>query len=312
MKQKTSISPYRASDAKALQYLIAPLLLLLLGAYLSFSSALWPYLVGQLLLSVFFAQCFILLHECGHLNFFKTRFLNQLMGNVFGFLTMIPFYTWQHMHHLHHKWTGWRDKDPTTEKTVEPSKSPVMRHVANFSWRFFIPIFYMVYKISNYWDLKKIKRFVNATRYRRSVQAVVTYLIIYVLLAVFFGHFMVSYVLPAFLVSLIWKELIILTQHSHVEIPISNGAEVRPVAYKDQIPFTRSFYTSRWVEEYLLFNFNYHEAHHVYPGLPAYWLSKVDIGTPRSPYYCEWFKQAKAMKGEDYIFRTSKHTGRKF
>tara|TARA_R110001592_G_scaffold68626_2_gene210371 strand:- start:67497 stop:68435 length:939 start_codon:yes stop_codon:yes gene_type:complete len=312
MASKHNISTYQASNRMAFRTLLLPFALAVLAMGLSLQDHWMLYLSGQLLLSFFLTQCFILLHECGHLNFFKTRRLNQVFGNLFGFLTMIPFYSWQHMHNLHHRWTGWRDKDPTTEKTVEPSKAPLMRVVANIAWYLYIPIFYLAYMLSNYWNISKIKRHLNKSRYNKAKLNIIGYFLAYALLFYFFWDFIVLYLLPAFILSFIWKELIILTQHSHVEIPISEGQEVRPVAYKDQVPFTRSFYTYRWLEEYVLFNFNLHEAHHVYPGLPAYYLSKVDLSLPKEPSYSSWFKQAKSLKAEDYIFRTSKQTGRKF
>jgi len=182
------------------------------------------------MLSIFFTQTFILLHECGHQNFFNTLALNLAFGNLFGFLTMIPFYSWQQMRNLPQRWTGWRDKDPTTEKTVEPSKSPIMRIVVNIAWPLFIPVFYLSYKLSNYWNIGKIKRYLKLQRFRNSLLSISIYLTLYLLVFFFFWNFISVHLLPAFLLSLIWKELIILTQHSDVEIPISNGSYVRPVA----------------------------------------------------------------------------------
>jgi len=312
MMGKQNISTFQASDGRAFRTLLIPSALAVLGLALSFQEHWALYILGQLLLSFFLTQCFILLHECGHLNFFKTRRLNLVFGNIFGFLTMIPFYSWQHMHNLHHRWTGWRDKDPTTEKTVEPSKTPVIRIVANVAWYLFIPIFYLAYMLSNFWNISKIKRHLSPKRYKNSIWSILSYALSYLLLFYFFGEFVSVYILPAFIASCLWKELIILTQHSHVDIPISQNQAVRPVAYKDQVPFTRSFYTYRWLEEYFLFNFNLHEAHHVYPGLPAYYLSQIDLNLPKEPTYSAWFKQAKSLKAEDYIFRSSRQTGKIF
>jgi len=306
------ISNFKSNNSKAFISLIIPLLLVSSGVYLSLLGPLWSYWPGQIILSFFFLQTFILLHECGHFNFFKSRFLNLIFGHVFGILTMIPFYTWQQMHFLHHVWTGWRDKDPTTEKTIEPSNSKAIRSIANMAWRLYIPIFYLSYKLSNYWNLNKIKRFLKPERFRIAILNVVLYVILYALLITFFGRFILVNLLPAFLLSLVWKELVILTQHSHIEIPVSEGKTVRPVSTLKQIEYSRSFYIHPILSHYFLFGFNLHEIHHAYPGLPAYWLKNVELGIEKKPNYSEWFSQAKSMKGEDYIFRTSKHTGIKF
>lgn len=306
------ISKFRSNNRKAFTSLIIPLFLLFAGIYLSHLELFSFYLTGQIILSFFFLQTFILLHECGHFNFFKTRFLNLIFGHFFGILTMIPFYTWTQMHYLHHIWTGWRDKDPTTEKTLEPINSKAIKIIANVSWRLYIPIFFLSYKLSNYWNLLKIKRFTDQKKYRIAIVNVAFYIILYAVLIYFFGDFIFVNLLPAFLLSLVWKELVILTQHSHIEIPVSNGDNVRPVSTLKQVEYSRSFYINPMLSHYFLFGFNLHEVHHAYPGLPAYWLHKVDLGIERKPTYSKWFSQAKSMKGEDYIFRTSKHTGIKF
>jgi fatty acid desaturase len=267
------------------------------------------YWFGTLLLSFFFVQTFILLHECGHLNYFANKTANKIFGHVFGFLTGIPFFTWRHIHNLHHRWTGWRDLDPTTEKTVKLGDSKLLRFVVNACWWLMIPIFFVSYQFSNYWNLGKIRRFLPAAEFRAAVLHICAYSLIYAAILYFFFVPFVYYVLPAYGLSLVWKELLIMTQHTHIEIPVSDGKEVRPISYLDQVQYTRSFYTFAFVSRYLLFNFNLHEVHHAYPGLPAYRMDKVDLGVPRKPSFWEWLIKAKSMKGEDYIFRTSKHTG---
>jgi omega-6 fatty acid desaturase (delta-12 desaturase) len=306
------ISDYKANNSRAFLFLISPVILLFLGILLCFYFSGLLYGLGILFLSFFLTQTFILLHECGHQNFFESDRLNSFFGNVFGLFSFIPFHSWKHMHNLHHRWTGWRDKDPTTEKTVEPSKSPVMRVVANVCWFLFIPIFYLFYMFSNYWNFSKIRRFLNEHQYRFAIVSVIAYAVFYGMVFYFFWKEIKCSFLPAFLMSLVWKELIILTQHTHIEIPISNGEEVKPISYKDQVQFTRSFYTWPFLSKYFLFNFNLHEAHHVYPGMPAYWLDQIDLNVPKQPTYSEWFHQAKSMSGVDFVFRTSKHTNKNF
>ena len=267
------------------------------------------YWIATFLLSVFFAQTFILLHECGHLNYFNGRITNKVFGQLFGLLSGIPFYTWRHMHNLHHRWTGWRDLDPTTEKTVKPGGSMITRIIVNTCWWLLIPIFYLSYLLSNYWNLSKINRFVPANVHRLAVLNVSLYLVFYLAVLYFFSGFVLYFILPAFVLSFIWKELLIMTQHTHIEIPVSDGNEVRPISFMEQVKYTRSFYTFTFLSRYFLINFNLHEVHHAYPGLPAYWMDKIDLDIPREPRFSKWLITAKSMKGEDYIFRTSKHTG---
>jgi len=307
MENKTA----RASNVKAISLLILPIVLLLASIGGFVLNTLPSVLLAHFLLSIFFTQCFILLHECGHLHFFKGQQLNRILGHVFGLLSGIPFYTWMHMHNLHHKWTGWRDLDPTTEKTIKPSSLVMVRIIVNVAWFLFIPIFYLGYMFSNYWNLFKIKRFLKPAMYKTAIVQVLVYFMVYAIVVYFFNAQLLKFILPGFLLSLIWKELIILTQHSHIEIPLANGNEVKPISYQEQIAFTRSFSAMPLISKYLLFNFNLHEAHHVQPGLPCYYLEDIELNNAPKSYF-HWFKNAKRLSGNDFIFNTSKHSGRKF
>ena len=301
-----------ANNLKALSFLAGPLILLVSAAFLYTLDSRISYLLGTILLSVFFTQTFILLHECGHMNYFESKATNKIFGHVFGLLSGIPFYTWRHMHNLHHRWTGWRDLDPTTEKTVKPGGSKITQLVVNTCWWLFIPLFYLSYLFSNYWNLLKIKRFVPSHVSKLAIINISLYLSFYFFVVYYFPAFVLYYLLPAFVLSLVWKELLIMTQHTHIEIPVSEGADVRPIPFMEQVKYTRSFYTFTFFARYFLLNFNLHEVHHAYPGLPAYRLDKIDLDIPRKPKFSEWLIKAKSMKGEDYIFRTSKRTGIKF
>ena len=66
IENKLNVSMYRPSNAKAFTYLILPTFILVLGVAFVFSKDAYLYWLGELVLSIFFLQSFILLHECGH------------------------------------------------------------------------------------------------------------------------------------------------------------------------------------------------------------------------------------------------------
>ncbi|WP_223548456.1 fatty acid desaturase [Aestuariivivens sp. NBU2969] len=313
MNQNKTISKnLKARNDIAFFSLLIPVTLLVSGVLLSIKYEGLLYWVGQLVLSFFFLQTFILLHECAHLSFFKSRSINVVFGHLFGILSFIPYYSWQQMHNLHHRWTGWRDKDPTTESTISPSSSKVKNCIVNIAWKLCIPLFYLSYKLSNYWNLFKIKRFLNPKKYKKVKTQFLVYLAVYAMLFYFFWKYIVQVFIFAFAISLLWKELVIMTQHSHIEIPISNNKEVKPISYLDQVQYTRSFYVNLFFAKYFLFNFNLHEVHHAHPGIPSYKLSDIKLEAHQKPNFFYWLFKAKKMKGVDYIFKSSKHTGEMF
>ena len=306
MNTEASIKSYRASNLRAFAYLVTPCLLACFGIFLS-SYGLWSpaYFAGQILLGVFFFQCFILLHETGHFSYFNSRSINKLFGHVFGFFSFIPLTSWIEIHNLHHKWTGFRDKDPTTEGTVSPAFGAATRLLVNFSWLFWIPLFTVGYRLGNYWNPGKLRKHLPAQAMRPVFANQALQLLLYGVLFYFAGDWIARNILLGYVISLMISDLFILSQHSHIEIPLAGSMEVKPLRYVDQLKYTRSVAISRYIGRLLYFNFNLHELHHAYPGLPAYHMDKVEIDTPNKVTFFSYLKDAKSMLGMDFVFRTS-------
>jgi acyl-lipid omega-6 desaturase (Delta-12 desaturase) len=51
-------------------------------------------------------RAFMILHDCGHHAFFRSRALNNIVGRTMGILTMTPFEYWRRSHALHHASSG--------------------------------------------------------------------------------------------------------------------------------------------------------------------------------------------------------------
>ena len=303
-QSKTNPSQFaRRSNAKALLYLIVPTVLgSTLVATLSLS---WPlYLLGQLCGAVFFAQAFILLHECGHSSFFETKRLNHLAGYLISSLVFIPFYNWRQIHSLHHKWTGWRDKDPTTEKTFATRLSPRQELLVNVCWRWSIPLFTIGYRFGIYWKAEKLKRHLSESHYRRSLREIYVYLCLYITTIVYFPKVWLA-LCPALLLSFVITDILSLSQHSHIEMKTAGSDDVRPLKYQEQADYSRSLVVPNVVSRFLFLNFNHHEAHHVYPGIPCYRLHQLQDTYSNSYKLIPWLRRVKSMKGVDFVFRSS-------
>ncbi len=55
-------------------------------------------------------RTFIIMHDCGHGSFFRSRRANEIVGWVTGVLTMTPFAQWRKDHALHHAASGDLDR----------------------------------------------------------------------------------------------------------------------------------------------------------------------------------------------------------
>ncbi|MFM7023404.1 MAG: fatty acid desaturase family protein [Flavobacteriales bacterium] len=307
MKEHATIKQFKANNSLAFLFLVSPVLFASAGWYLSMTPSLsWNFILGQIFLAIFFFQCFILLHETGHFSYFKAKILNRIFGNIFALLAFIPFSSWVAIHNLHHKWTGYRDKDPTTEGTVSPKFSAPVKFLVNFSWFFFIPLFTVGYRIGNYWNLKKLKKHLPERKLTTIYRNILLQILSYATLFYFFGSWIVLHLLPAYILSLMISDLFILSQHSHIEIPLSKGEKVNPIRFSEQVQYTRSISLFSQLGRYIYFNFNLHESHHAHPILPAYHLDKVQTKMPNTVPFFRYLKDAKKLKGIDFIFSTSK------
>lgn len=305
MKESIDIKQLRSDNYSAFLLLTVPAVLLVSGVYFSVSGNTGLFIFGQVLLSVFFFQCFILLHEAGHHSFFSSRTLNIILGNVCAFISFIPFKSWVEIHNLHHRWTGWRDKDPTTSDTVRPNSSKLTRMLVNTSWMAWFPLFTIVYRFGNYWKIKKLKKYLDRKKLRSVYINMFVQVLIYVPLFVFFGDYFVRYFLAGYIVSLIISDVFILSQHSHIEMPLAGDSEVKALRYAEQVKYTRSISFKTLAARFLYFNFNLHELHHEFPGLPAYHLHKIDYDTPNKVGFYAYLYDAKRMKGSDFVLNTS-------
>ena len=146
----------RASDGAGALVAGQAIALTLLALILSVQPA-WPvWLLGQVLLAVAMVQWFALLHECGHETLFRTKRLHIPLGYVAAFFSLIPFHNWKRVHGRHHKWTGWQDVDPTTAALVPRPLSTAERVLMNICWKFWIPLFSVLYRLNNFWNWPRL------------------------------------------------------------------------------------------------------------------------------------------------------------
>ena len=293
-----------ACDWRALSLLVVPALCGVSMA-LTLGAGGARYVFGQLAGAVFFLQAFILLHEFGHGAFFTARWANRVGGYVASFLVFIPFPNWKLLHGLHHVWTGFRDVDPTTESTFADQLSPRSVRLVNFCWRWSLPLFTFGYRIGIFWNVGKLRRHLTPQRVRVCRVHGWIYLAAYAAILAFAGGVVLT-MLPALLLSFVFCDVLTLSQHSHIDMPLAAGESVRPISCRDQVQYTRSLIFPRWFARYVLLNFNYHEAHHSKPALPCYRLDGAHTSSENAFAFLPWIRHVKSMPGVDFIFRTDR------
>jgi omega-6 fatty acid desaturase (delta-12 desaturase) len=299
------------SDAAGALIVAGCVLLTAAGIALGASQRWVAWLAGQVVLAVALLQWFVLLHEAGHLTLFRSRAANIAAGHVAGFFALIPFESWRRVHGLHHLWTGWQDLDPTTAALVPRELSPLERFAVDWAWRLWLPLFSVLYRVNNYWRVARVAKLFGARRVRVALHAnAAALLLAYGGVALAFGASALLWTVgPALLLTLVLQDPLILSQHTHVPQNVSGGRRVAPIKAAQQERYTRSLRFPRLVAAGILINFNAHELHHRFVGVPGYRLARIPHRPQNEVGWWEWLREAKRMRGSVFLFSNRDDTG---
>ncbi|MFO0902355.1 MAG: fatty acid desaturase [Pirellulales bacterium] len=282
-----------------------------LGVGMSLSSWTSLWLIGQLVLAFCYLLWFSLVHEAGHRTLFRSRAANTVIGHLSGFLAFLPFSTWQPIHRLHHRWTGWQDLDPTTAVLTPRPRSQLQRGAVTVCWFLWLPLFSILYRAGNYWNLPRLWRLFPdvGTRWRMTL-CVLLYAGGYAAIGWWAGWALVGRTTGvALLATLIMQDLLILSQHTHIPMPVSEGEAVRPVPAALQEQYTRSLVFPRWFSRWVLVGFDAHELHHAQPRIPGYYLHEIARPTANAMPWWLWVWRARRIRGDVLLFQNRDQTG---
>lgn len=89
---------------------IIPYFLILYLMYRVQDISYWFLLPLAIFGAGFLTRIFIICHDCGHNNFFKSKKANNIVGWFTGLMTFTPFNQWRHDHAVHHATSGDLDR----------------------------------------------------------------------------------------------------------------------------------------------------------------------------------------------------------
>ncbi len=108
------LAQYRVPDAKRSVFELAitvfPLFALWALAWFALSFSVWIAILLAILNAAFLVRIFIIMHDCGHGSFFRSRSACNWTGRVLGVLTVTPYDVWRQSHAIHHASTGNLDR----------------------------------------------------------------------------------------------------------------------------------------------------------------------------------------------------------
>lgn len=301
----------RPSDPVGLLFLGSCLGLTGFSIFLSAFESPVPWLAGQILLAIALIQWFVILHECGHETLFRTNRLHIYAGHLASFFSVIPFHCWREVHGMHHRWTGWQDMDPTTASLVPRKLGRAEKAVINACWKSGIPLFSVFYRAANFWNPPRLRILFQDRARRQTLAWNILLLFTAYAVSVYWVGFgqSVRLVGLGFLLSLIFQDPLLLSQHTHIPLNLSHGEKVKPYPALQQEVFTRSLRFPSWFSTCVLLNFDAHELHHMYPFIPGYRLRSINYSPENEINWWRWIRGAKQLPGEVFLFQNRNQSG---
>lgn len=229
------------------------------------------------LTGLFTVRSFIIMHDCGHGSFFKSKKLRTIVGYITGFITFTPYHQWTLSHAIHHKHSGDLDHrgigDIWTATVDEYNK---MSALGKFGYRLFrhpivtfligpFYIFVISYRFFAKQDGKKEKQSVIITNlYILAFAVAMSYLI-------GFKEFLILQ-LSVLQVAQIIGVWFFYVQHQYEGVYWRRKQEWD---YFDASMEGSSYFKMPAILQWFSGNIGFHHIHHLSHSIPNYYLEQV-------------------------------------
>jgi fatty acid desaturase len=256
----------RRSDARGLLQLGAHLAMLLfagIGLHLTRDSTLLIFTLPfySALLIFLFAP----LHETLHFTVFKTRWLNNLVAAVTGFLLLLPFQNFRTFHYAHHRHT----QNPELDPELLDMKPLLRRHYWLYLtglptwWQSLVSIWRHATGVvdESYIEERHRKTIIKEARIHLAGYALLLLFSVLWSSAALWWH----WILPALLGQPMLR-LYLLAEHSGCDFS------------DNMLENSRTTYTTPWLN-FLAWNMPYHAEHHYLASVPFHALPALHAYT---------------------------------
>ena len=262
---------------------LGPLTLTFIAMYFAMKVSYLLTLVLAVVAAGFLIRTFIIMHDCGHGSFFKSRRANDIVGFITGVLTLTPYSQWRRDHAIHHATSG----DLEERGHGDVTTLTVKEYLALSRWG---RLKYRVYRnaaimlvIGPIW-LMFIKHRVHTkdTAGKREIIGVYTtnaaIVLLFVLTSLFIGPVKVAAIyFPAMFLAGAFGVWLFYVQHQFEDTYWAEGKEWD---YATAAVEGSSFYRLPRVLNWFTGNIGFHHVHHLSPKIPNYLLRKAHEENP--------------------------------
>jgi len=216
-------------------------------------------------------------HDCGHNSFSRSRVLNIVVGHLALLPLVYPFFSWKHVHALHHMHTNSLEMDTDWRPMSRAAyrRLPIWDRIIYFgtrTWAFWAGTI-------NYWVVSGIRPGFFPKREMR-VQAWTSLMLVIGITSVYIGLLVsmagwwgvLIYFICPWLAIHAWFSATTLMHHTTQELPFLSSKDWNVNA--SRLLSTTDYVYPRWLL-FLTHNISIHTAHHVLPIVPFYNLPKA-------------------------------------
>jgi omega-6 fatty acid desaturase (delta-12 desaturase) len=263
---------------------IVPFILLLIGMIIMLKYGLpyWSIIPIVPITAGFMVRTFIILHDCGHNSFFKSKKANTVVGHILGVFTFTTFQEWQSGHNIHHGSVVNLDNRKGGDVwTITAQEYKNMSNLNKVLYRIFRhPLF--LFTIAPPFSFIILNRFPSQTTSKKAIPSfIITNLfIIGIILAFIFTigiqYYLMVY-LPVIVIASISGVWLFYIQHQFKDVYWFKDEEWDIV---NASLYGSSFYKLPSVLRWFTGNIGFHHIHHLNPRIPEYNLKECYDNVP--------------------------------
>jgi len=262
-----------------------PFVAIWVAMYLLLDVSIWLTLALAVVNGFFLVRIFIIQHDCGHQSFTKNKRANDIIGEICGLVSFMPYRYWAKSHNYHHGHNGLlhehRDIGDIELLTVVEFKAlSRMKKIRYLLFRSF-PVLFVIgpawyLLIQNRLPLIRLKGWEHAHRALIKHNLMLVGLHVGLILLLGYKAFLLVH-LPILLVFALVAVWFFYVQHQH---------ETAYKEWKDKWDYIRAavqgstYYTLPRMFHWLTGNIGYHHIHHLNPLVPNYQLARCHHENP--------------------------------
>lgn len=285
----TIVKSYQRPDTRkaVIQMLnsFLPFVAIWVAMYFLIDVSFWLVLPLAAINAFFLVRIFIIQHDCGHQSFTQNRKANDLIGEICGLISFMPYKYWAKSHNFHHGHNGilWEHRDIGDINLLTVKEFKALSRWKKIHYALFrsFPVLFVIgpawyLLIQNRLPLIRLKGWEHAHRALWKHNLMLIGLHVGIILLLGYKAFLMVHlpILLFFAVIAIWFFYV---QHQH---------ETAYKEWKDKWDYIRAavqgstFYNLPKVFHWLTGNIGYHHIHHLNPLVPNYQLARCHHENP--------------------------------